>query len=119
MSIYKLTKKIHLLFINIKQNIPQYFITMDMSSNSTPLPPTIVVAKKEKKKKKKKTRCWFEGCNKKLTISTITCVCKKRFCGIHRHQERHNCSFINVLDKKTIMQKHGLGGGLFSKVEVI
>lgn len=98
---------------------------MDSSLNIiTNLPATKMVENKEKKKekkqkKKKKNRCAFEGCNKKLTIATVTCKCNKKFCGIHRQQERHKCQVIQVLDKDKLMQKCGLGGGTFQKLEVI
>ena len=75
--------------------------------------------KKDKTKSKKKNRCAFKGCKKKLTLATVTCKCKKRFCGIHRQQERHQCPVIKTLDTSQIMQKCGLGGGTFSKLEVI
>ena len=74
---------------------------------------------KKKKKKKSKNRCAFEGCKKKLTLATVSCKCDKRFCGIHRPQERHQCPIINTLDKVQIMQKCGLGGGSFCKLEAI
>jgi len=77
------------------------------------------IEKKEKKKSKKKNRCAFEGCKKKLHIAAVMCKCKKRFCGIHRPQERHQCPVIKTLDKDKLMQKCGLGGGTFSKLEVI
>ena len=88
-----------------------------MPSNDVSMNTTIL--KKKKKKKKKKNRCSFEGCNKKLTISTVTCKCNKRFCGIHRNQSRHNCPINDKLDKFKLMQKNGLGGGQFNKIEVI
>jgi hypothetical protein len=74
---------------------------------------------KKKKKKNKKNRCAFEGCKKKLSIAAVNCKCEKRFCGIHRPQERHQCPVIKTLDKTQIMQKCGLGGGTFCKLEVI
>ena len=78
------------------------------------------IAKKPKKKKKKsKNRCAFEGCKKKLNLATVTCKCKKRFCGIHRLQNKHNCPIINTFDKQQLMQKCGLGGGQFKKLEAI
>ena len=75
--------------------------------------------KKDKSKNKKKNRCAFKGCKKKLTLATVTCKCDKRFCGIHRQQERHQCPVIKTLNTAQIMQKCGLGGGTFSKLEVI
>ena len=78
------------------------------------------IAKKPKKKKKKsKNRCAFEGCKKKLNLATVTCKCNKRFCGLHRLQNQHNCSIINTFDKQKLMQKGGLGGGQFKKLEAI
>lgn len=92
--------------------------TSDMSQNIIPSKQEST-NKKEKKKSKKKNRCSFEGCKKKLTIAAVTCKCEKRFCGIHRPQERHQCPVIKTLDKAQIMQKCGLGGGTFCKLEVI
>ena len=94
---------------------------MDSSLNTvTMLSTTKIVEKKEKKtKKKKKNRCAFEGCKKKLNLATVTCKCNKRFCGIHRQRERHNCEMIQSLNKDELMQKCGLGGGIFRKLEVI
>ena len=71
------------------------------------------------KKKKSKNRCAFEGCRKKLNLATVTCKCNKRFCGLHRLQNQHNCPIINTLDKQKLMQKCGLGGGKFQKLEAI
>jgi predicted nucleic acid binding AN1-type Zn finger protein len=73
----------------------------------------------KKKKKKSKNRCAFEGCRKKLNLATVTCKCNKRFCGLHRLQNQHNCPIINTLDKQKLMQKCGLGGGTFKKLEAI
>ena len=77
------------------------------------------IEKPKKKKKKSKNRCAFEGCRKKLTLATVTCKCNKRFCGLHRLQNQHNCPIINTLDKQKLMQKCGLGGGKFQKLEAI
>ena len=54
------------------------------------------VSEKKSSKKKKKNRCQFEGCNKKLTITSFECSCAKRFCPIHRLPESHNCTFDYV-----------------------
>jgi predicted nucleic acid binding AN1-type Zn finger protein len=74
---------------------------------------------KKDKKKKKKNRCYFKGCNKKLTISTVTCKCNKRFCPQHRLQAQHNCKIVNTINKELLMEQFGLGGGNFKKLEVI
>ena len=78
-----------------------------------------IVKKPKKKKKKSKNRCAFEGCKKKLNLATVTCKCNKRFCGLHRLQNQHNCPIINTFDKQKLMQKGGLGGGQFKKLEAI
>ena len=51
---------------------------------------------KETPKKKKKNRCQFEGCKKKLTITSFECSCSKKFCPIHRLPESHDCTFDYV-----------------------
>ena len=53
-------------------------------------------AKKEFKKPeltKKKNRCAFDGCRKKLKITSLTCRCQKRFCKKHFLAEKHNCTY--------------------------
>lgn len=40
-----------------------------------------------------KKRCEFEGCKKKLMLTSITCKCGKTFCNLHRYMEEHNCDF--------------------------
>ena len=53
-------------------------------------------AKKELKKSeltKKNNRCAFDGCRKKLKITSLTCRCQKRFCKKHFLAEKHNCTF--------------------------
>ena len=40
-----------------------------------------------------KRKCEYEGCKKKLTLTSITCKCNKTFCNKHRYMEEHNCEF--------------------------
>lgn len=75
--------------------------------------------KKKEKKKKKKDRCCFKECKKALNLATVTCKCNKRFCALHRLQAQHDCEVINNIDKDKLMQKFGLGGGGFKKLQVI
>ena len=74
---------------------------------------------KNKKNKKKKDRCCFKECKKALNLATVTCKCNKRFCALHRLQAQHDCEIINTIDKDKLMQKFGLGGGDFKKLQVI
>ena len=74
---------------------------------------------KIKRKKRKKNRCQFEGCNKKLKISALKCVCDKKFCDLHRLKHKHNCQVVTNVNKDDLMRKNGLGGGKFSQLEVI
>jgi hypothetical protein len=37
--------------------------------------------------------CSHEGCPKKLTITTTTCKCERKFCGAHKCPETHACTF--------------------------
>ena len=98
---------------NIKTNTMQ---------NTDTIIPTIINCedkKKKEKKKKKKDRCCFKGCKKALNLATVTCKCNKRFCALHRLQAQHDCEVINNIDKDKLMQKFGLGGGDFKKLQVI
>lgn len=58
-----------------------------------------------KSKKKKTKRCQMEGCNKKLTICPIVCKCKKSYCNIHLHSEKHNCTFDYKLESRKHLNK--------------
>lgn len=51
--------------------------------------------KKEKKQKnkKQKNRCSFEGCNKKLGITSFPCKCNHSYCANHLMPELHACTF--------------------------
>ena len=40
-----------------------------------------------------KNICNFDGCNKKLKITDMSCKCEKIFCKIHKFPEDHKCSF--------------------------
>jgi hypothetical protein len=60
-------------------------------------------SEKEVKKKsyKKNNRCGFDGCKKKLHITSVECRCNKKFCNKHFLAEKHNCTFDykkNALD---------------------
>lgn len=61
---------------------------------------------KVSQKRKKKNRCNFEGCNKKLTITSFECQCLKKFCPIHRLPENHECTFDYVNDGKEKIKKN-------------
>jgi len=60
--------------------------------------------------KKKKTRCQFEGCKKRIGLTGIECRCGKRFCGVHRYAEDHECTFDyksiakNLIENQTKVQ---------------
>lgn len=75
--------------------------------------------KKKKKKKKSKKRCNHKDCNKKLTLTSIECKCKKKFCGLHRLPHQHECDYIEHISKDELMRKRGLGGGNFSQLEKV
>lgn len=50
--------------------------------------------KEDKRESCKKTNiCSFDGCKKKLKITSLTCRCQKRFCNKHFLAEKHNCTF--------------------------
>ena len=71
----------------------------------------------KKKKKNLKKRCNFEGCRKKLKLTDLECVCKKRFCSHHRIKTCHNCSTLkDNINVEEFKQQHGLGGGQIEKL---
>lgn len=74
--------------------------------------------KKKKKKKNKKPRCAHPECKNKLLITDMKCACGLTFCSKHRTKTQHNCS-NSIINKDIFMQKNGLGGGDFKKLEVI
>ena len=39
------------------------------------------------------THCQFDGCNRRLGLTSYPCYCDKYFCAIHMPAENHNCSF--------------------------
>lgn len=41
----------------------------------------------------KKNKCNFDGCNKKLKITDMSCKCGKIFCQFHKFPEEHKCEF--------------------------
>ena len=49
--------------------------------------------KQNQHKKKKKNRCFFEGCNKKLSTidKLMTCKCSHNYCKQHVSITNHNC----------------------------
>ena len=75
--------------------------------------------KEKKKKKKKKNRCSHPDCNRKLTLASVECKCKLKFCGLHRLPHQHKCNYVSKVNEKDIMTKCGLGGGNFKQLEVI
>ena len=42
---------------------------------------------------KKNKKCSFQGCKKKISITSMKCRCKKKFCEKHRLPEQHECSY--------------------------
>ena len=70
-----------------------------------------------KKKKNLKKRCNFEGCRKKLKLTDLACICKKRFCSLHRIKTCHNCSTLkDNINVEQFKLKNGLGGGQIDKL---
>ena len=49
-------------------------------------------------------RCAFDGCNKKLKLTDMKCVCCKTFCLEHRLPESHNCAY-DFKEKKIVLEK--------------
>ena len=38
-------------------------------------------------------RCSFDGCNKKIKLTSFPCKCEKIFCDKHRLPEAHKCTY--------------------------
>jgi hypothetical protein len=38
-------------------------------------------------------KCTYEGCKKKLKLTTFACKCSFKYCDKHRIPEDHNCSY--------------------------
>ena len=55
------------------------------------------------------TRCAFDGCNKKLKLTDLECVCCKVFCINHRLPESHACTYdfkqIKIVLEKITCEK--------------
>lgn len=49
-------------------------------------------------------KCAYDGCNKKIKISDLSCKCGKTFCKLHRLPETHMCNF-NYKDEIRKMQQ--------------
>jgi predicted nucleic acid binding AN1-type Zn finger protein len=66
---------------------------------------------------KKKARCFMTGCRKKLTLTSIECRCKHKFCHKHILAEKHDCTFdYKTKFKNETIAKKGLGGGIADRV---
>ena len=77
---------------------------------------------KKDNKKKKSIRCKFKingkTCNKKLKLTAFSCRCGYIYCSKHRLPEQHNCSInYKEVNKESLLKN--LGGGQYSKIEVI
>ena len=73
-------------------------------------------------KKTKSKRCGFKNnekkCNKKLKLTDHPCRCGYIYCSKHRLPEQHNCSInYKEVNKESLLKN--LGGGQYSKIEVI
>ena len=93
----------------------------NISKIKTP-PPAPKKNPKNKKKKKKTHRCGFDGCRIKLNLTqqTKTCRCGCTFCSKHFPVEDHKCSFdYKAFSRKKYESIAGLGGGEFTKVNII
>jgi hypothetical protein len=52
----------------------------------------------QKKSKNLNKRCNFSACNKKLGLMSFDCKCGYKFCGIHKYNDSHNCSYDHKND---------------------
>jgi len=70
--------------------------------------------------KRKTKRCCQAKCKKKLTLTDMPCRCTLIFCTKHRLPEQHNCCYdFKIENAEEFMKRVGLGGGDYTKVEVI
>lgn len=51
---------------------------------------------------KNKKKCWL--CKKKVGLLGFECACKFVYCFIHRHAEKHDCTFDYKTRDKQILQ---------------
>jgi len=73
-----------------------------------------------KSKKTKKPRCNHPECKKKLKLTDMPCRCKLSFCSKHRLPEQHKCPYnFKNENKEDFIKRAGLGGGQYTKIEVI
>jgi AN1-like Zinc finger len=48
-----------------------------------------------------KEKCAFHSCNKRISVMlTPECKCKMKFCGLHRGDISHECTFDYRLDQQ-------------------
>jgi hypothetical protein len=66
-------------------------------------PPAISEA--EEKPKQTKSRCCFNGCKKKLSLTDFPCKCGETHCSLHRASEVHNCTYDYKEEHKNILLK--------------
>ncbi|CAH0489707.1 unnamed protein product [Peronospora farinosa] len=69
----------------------------------------------EKPVQKNKKRCW--ECKKKVGLTAIECRCGYVFCGSHRFEDQHECSFDFKTADRVELARRNPGGGAFSKLE--
>ncbi|CAI5746273.1 unnamed protein product [Peronospora destructor] len=69
----------------------------------------------EKPVQKNKKRCW--ECTKKVGLAAIECRCGYVFCGSHRFEDQHKCSFDFKTADRAELARCNPGGGAFSKLE--
>lgn len=67
----------------------------------------------------KPKRCQKEGCKHKLTLSSFPCKCKKYFCGQHRYEAEHECSFNYQEEQKKQLNLFMSSPVLKAKVEIL
>ena len=65
------------------------------------LPPVL----EEINKKVHKSRCGYEGCKKKITLTDFACRCGETHCSMHRAAEVHNCTYDYKKDHRNILLK--------------
>ena len=89
--------------------------SMTSSMETTGIIITSLEKTTEKLRQTNKKRCW--ECKKKVGLTAIECRCGFVFCGSHRFEDQHNCSFDFKMADRAELARRNPGGGAFSKLD--
>lgn len=65
------------------------------------------------------SRCQKEGCKKKLTLTSVSCKCKKFYCMSHRYETEHGCTFDYRNEQTKLLNKYMSTPIVSQKLEAI